>query len=29
MLYIIDKVMQLLHAEPNILTVDAPITGRE
>ena len=26
-LYIIDKATQLLRAEPNILTVDAPVTS--
>ena len=26
-LYIIDKATQLLRAEPNVLTVDAPVTG--
>lgn len=26
-LYIIDKTTQLLRAEPNVLTVDSPVTG--
>lgn len=26
-LYIIDKATQLLRAEPNVLSVDAPVTG--
>jgi serine/threonine-protein phosphatase 2B catalytic subunit len=26
-LYIIEKATQLLRAEPNVLTVDAPVTG--
>ena len=26
-LYIIDKATQLLRAEPNVLTVDTPVTG--
>ena len=26
-LYIIDKATQLLRAEPNVLTIDAPVTG--
>jgi len=26
-LYIIDKATQLLRAEPNVLTVDGPVTG--
>jgi serine/threonine-protein phosphatase 2B catalytic subunit len=26
-LFIIDKATQLLRAEPNVLTVDAPVTG--
>jgi len=26
-LHIIDKVTQLLRAEPNVLTVDGPVTG--
>jgi hypothetical protein len=26
-LYIIDKAAQLLRAEPNVLSVDAPVTG--
>ena len=26
-LYIIDKATQLLRVEPNVLTVDAPVTG--
>lgn len=26
-LYILDKATEILHAEPNVLSVDAPITG--
>jgi len=26
-LFIVDKATQLLRAEPNVLTVDAPVTG--
>jgi serine/threonine-protein phosphatase 2B catalytic subunit len=27
-LYIIEKATEILHAEPNLLSVDAPVTGQ-